>query len=81
MKLQSTLLGICAFALYAVGAPHTWILNTGDKIKGEYLSSTKKKVFIVNNGTNCAVKITDLSTNDLAYIAETQFARRRVTAG
>jgi hypothetical protein len=77
MKLQFTLLGLCSLGLYAAAAPHTWILNNGDKIEGEYVGITRKKVFIINGSTNYAIKISEISTNDLAYIAQTQVARRQ----
>jgi hypothetical protein len=77
MKLQFTILGLCALGLYATAGSHTWILKNGDKIEGEYVGTTSKKVFIMNNGATTTVKISDLSTNDLAYIVETQLARRQ----
>ncbi len=76
MKRKIILFGLCAVGLYATAAPHTWVLKNGDKIEGDYVGTTRKKVFIMNNGATVTIKTSDLSTNDLAYIAETQLARR-----
>jgi hypothetical protein len=77
MKTQICLLGIFALVTLAVAAPRTWTFQTGVKVEGDYVSSGTTTVVINRSGTNFFLKISDLSTNDQAYIGQMQFAQRR----
>ena len=72
MKTKICLFGIFAFVTLVTAAPHTWVLKTGETIIGDYFSSGTSTLVIKTGGTNCFIKISDLSTNDQAYVAEKQ---------
>jgi len=71
------------FGLLAVAAPRTWTFQTGVTVAGDYVSSGTTMVVIRNSGTNCFLKISDLSTNDRIFVAQMQLAQRqaRLDAG
>jgi len=65
---------ICQF-VYA--EPHTWTLKTGAAFSGDYVSSGTQMVVIKDSGTNCFLKITDLTTNDWLYFQDCKAAQRQ----
>lgn len=77
MKTRICLLGIFAFVTLAIAAPRIWTFQTGVTISGDYYSSGDQFVVIKHNGTNCFLRIGDLSSNDQAYVAENQFEQRQ----
>jgi hypothetical protein len=77
MKIQFCFVGIFALVTLAVAAPHTWMLKTGNKVKGDYFTSGATTVVVKRDGTNCLIKISDLATNQLPYLAEMQAAQKR----
>ena len=70
MKTKLCLLGIFALVPLAIAAPHTWILSTGKTVVGDYVSSGTTTLVVKTGGTNCFLAISNLSTNDLAYVAK-----------
>ncbi len=70
MKTKICLLGIFALVPLAIAAPHTWILSTGKTVAGDYVSSGTTTLVVKTGGTNCFLAISNLSTNDLAYVAK-----------
>jgi hypothetical protein len=64
-------------ALAQTDAVHKWILKSGANYSGNYISSGTTMVVIKADGTNCLIKITDLSTNDLIYIYECKSKQRQ----
>jgi len=54
----------------AIAAPRTWILNTGETVAGDYVSSGTTMLVVKTHGTNYFIKLSDLSTDDQAYVAE-----------
>ncbi|MGA2242445.1 MAG: hypothetical protein ABSH11_10480 [Verrucomicrobiota bacterium] len=77
MKTQICLLGIFAVATLAIAAPHAWVLKTGETVTGDYVSSGTTKLVVKSEGTNCFLNISDLSTNELPYLARMQFAQHQ----
>ena len=72
MKTKICLLGFFALVTLAIAAPHTWILITGKTVTGDYFSSGITTLVVKTGGTNCFIKLSDLSANDQAYVAEIQ---------
>lgn len=72
-----TLIAILAFVTAAIAAPHDWVLKTGKTITGDYVSSGTTTLVVKTGGTNCFLKISNLSSNDLAFIAEMQVKQRQ----
>jgi hypothetical protein len=70
MKTNVCLFGIIAFVMMAVAAPRTWTLQTGKTIDGDFVSSGTTMLVVKTSGTNYLIKLADLSTNDLAYVAK-----------
>ena len=70
MKTKIYILGIFAFVTLVVAAPRTWILKTGETVTGDYVSSGTTTLVVKTHGTNHFVELSDLSTNDQAYVAE-----------
>ena len=70
MKTKIWLLGIFALVTLATAAPHSWVLKTGETVAGDYVSSGTTALVIKTGGTNCIIKISDLSTNDQAFIPQ-----------
>jgi hypothetical protein len=77
MKTRICLLGLFAFAMLVVAAPRTWVLKTGETVTGDYISSGTTALVVKTGSTNCFLKISDLSTNDQAYVVEMQVAQRQ----
>jgi hypothetical protein len=69
MKTKICLLGFFALVTLAVAAPHTWILTTGKTVTGDYFSSGITTVVVKVGGTNCFIKLSDLSADDQTYVA------------
>ena len=70
MKTKICLLGIFSVVTLAIAAPHAWVLKTGKTLTGDYVSSGTTTLVVRTGGTNCFLKLSDLSTNDLAYVAK-----------
>ncbi len=70
MRTKICLLGIFALVTLASAAPHTWVLKTGETVSGDYVSSGTTTLVVKTGGTNCFLAISNLSTNDLAYVAK-----------
>ncbi len=77
MKTKVCLLGVLAFVTLVVAAPRTWTLKTGEMVSGDYVSSGTATLVVKTGGANCFLNISDLSTNDLTYVAEIQMKQRR----
>lgn len=58
-------------------APRVWTFQTGMTISGDYYSSGTEMVVIKHDGTNCFLRIADISPKDQAYVAENQFKQRQ----
>lgn len=56
----------------------TWTLQSGQTTAGAYVSSGTETVVIWKDGTNCFLKISELSTNDQAYAARMKLAQDQV---
>ncbi len=61
----------------AAAAPRVWTFQTGKTISGDYYSSGTTMVVIKHEGTNCFLRISDLSSNDQAYVSQIQFGQRQ----
>ena len=72
-----TLIGMLALVTLAVAAPRNWVLKTGETLSGDYVSSGTTTLVVKTGGTNCFLKISNLSSNDLAFVAEMQVAQRQ----
>jgi S1-C subfamily serine protease len=72
MKTKIYLLGIFAFVTLAIAAPRTWVLKTGETVTGDYFSSGTTALVIKIDGTNCIIKFSNLSSNDLAFVESTR---------
>ncbi len=57
--------------------PHTWVLKTGETVTGDYVSSGTTALVIKTGGTNCFLKISNLSIKDQAYTFKMQVAQRQ----
>ncbi|HTX20278.1 MAG TPA: serine protease [Candidatus Aquilonibacter sp.] len=77
MKTRICLLGIFAFVAFAIAAPRTWILKTGETVTGNYFSSGTTAVVIKVGGTNCILKISDLSSNDQTFVKSIQMQKEK----
>lgn len=77
MKTKFVLTGILGIALLAMAAPRTWTFTKGATFEGDYVSAGTTTVVVRKNGTNNFLNISDLSTNDQAYVAEMQFTQRQ----
>ncbi len=77
MKTKFCLVGIFAFVTLVAAAPRTWVLKTGETVTGDYFSSGTTTLVVKTGGTNCFIKISDLSTNDQADVVEMQVAQRQ----
>jgi hypothetical protein len=80
MKTKLALLLV--FAALTVSAQtnsiHTWTLKTGAAFSGDYISSGTQMVVIKDSGTNCLLKISDLSTNDWLYFYQCKTNQRQM---
>ena len=72
MKAKIYLLGIFAFVTLAIAAPRTWVLKTGETVTGDYFASGTTAVVIKIDGTNCILKIANLSSNDQVFVKNIQ---------
>jgi len=77
MKTKICLLGIFASVTLAIAAPRIWVLKTGETVTGDYVSSGTTTLVVKTGGTNCFIKISDLSTNDQAYTLEMQAVQKQ----
>ena len=58
-------------------AVHTWTMKSGVTFTGDYFTSGAQAVAIKVHGTNCLLKIADLTTNDWLYFQDCKFAQRQ----
>jgi hypothetical protein len=71
------------FSLVALAVPaqtnavHNWTLKSGAVFPGDYFTSGAKMVVIKSNGTNCLLKISELSTNDWLYFQNCKAVQRQ----
>jgi len=56
---------------------HDWTLNSGAVVSGDYFTSGKEMVVIKSHGTNCLLKISELSSNDWLYFQDCKAAQRQ----
>jgi len=77
MKTKICLLGFIALVTLAIAAPHTWTLKNGSSVDGDYFSSGMTTVVLKRSGTNYFLNIPELSTNELPYLVQMQFAQRQ----
>jgi hypothetical protein len=77
MKTKICLLGVFAFVALAIAAPHTWVLKSGETVTGDYVSSGSTALVIKTGGTNRFLALSNLSTNDQAYVAQMKSAQRQ----
>jgi hypothetical protein len=56
---------------------HNWTLKSGAVFSGDYFSSGTTMVVIKSHGTNCLLKISELSTNDWLYFQDCKVAQER----
>jgi hypothetical protein len=67
-------LAASVFASEQTNAIHVWTLKSGDHFTGDYFTSGAQMVVIKNHGTNCLLKIVDLTTNDWLYFQDCKTA-------
>ena len=72
MKIKLLLLGMFAFVMLAFGSPHAWKFNTGKNFEGEFICSEASIFTVKKDGKFFVLKISDLATNELPYLAELQ---------
>jgi TPR repeat protein len=70
MRTKIYLFSVFAFVTLAIAAPRTWVLKTGETVTCDYVSSGTTTLVVKTHGTNYFIKLSDLSTNDQAYVAE-----------
>jgi hypothetical protein len=56
--------------------PHIWVLKSGNQVAGSYFTSGATSVVVKSSGTNCLLKIADLSTKDWLYFHDCKTAQR-----
>ena len=56
---------------------HNWTLKSGAVYPGEYYTSGALMVVIKSHGTNCLLKISELTTNDWLYFQDCKAAQRQ----
>jgi len=56
---------------------HNWTLKSGAVFPGDYFTSGAQMVVIKSNGTNCLLKISELSTNDWLYFQDCKADQRQ----
>lgn len=66
-------------ATLAEAVSHTWTLNTGETVTGDYVSSGTTTLVVKTGGTNCFLKISSLASDDQAYVAELKATRTTAT--
>lgn len=57
---------------------HNWTLKFGAVFPGDYFSSGTTMVVIKSHGTNCFLKISELSTNDWLYFYQCKMNQRQM---
>jgi hypothetical protein len=57
---------------------HNWTLKSGAVFSGDYFTSGTEMVIIKSHGTNCLLKISELSTNDWLYFYECKMNQRQM---
>lgn len=70
-------LAVSVSASGQTNAVHVWTLKSGGRFTGDYFTSGVQMVVIKSHGTNCLLKITDLTTNDWLYFQECKSAVRQ----
>lgn len=57
---------------------HNWTLKSGAVFTGDYFTSGAQMVVIKSHGTNCLLKISELSTNDWLYFYQCKMNQRQM---
>ena len=57
---------------------HNWTLQSGAVFSGDYFSSGSQMVVIKSHGTNCILKISELSTNDWLFFYQCKMNQRQM---
>jgi len=57
---------------------HNWTLKSGAVFSGDYFSSGTQMIVIKSSGTNCILKISELSTSDWLYFKDCKAAQRQM---
>jgi hypothetical protein len=74
MRILSIFLLTTVTALAQTNLIHTWTLKSGASVAGDYFTSGALAVVIKSHGTNCILKISDLTTNDWLYFQDCKSA-------
>lgn len=77
MKIRLALIVISGITLLVMAAPHVWTFKQGGTIEGDYYTSGTAAVVIRRDGTNCILPIANLSSNDLAFVAQKKIEQRK----
>lgn len=81
-NLKTKLALFLVFAALTVSAQtnsvHKWTLKSGAVFSGDYFSSGSQMVVIKSHGTNCLLKISELSTNDWLYFYQCKMNQRQM---
>jgi hypothetical protein len=79
MKTKLALLLVFAVLTAAAqtNSVHNWTLKTGEVFPGDYFTSGSQMVVIKSHGTNCLLKISELSKNDWLYFQDCKTAQRQ----
>jgi hypothetical protein len=80
MKTKLALLFTCAELMVSAqtNSVHNWTLKSGAVFAGDYFTSGELMVVIKSHGTNCLLKISDLSTNDWLYFYQCKTNQRQM---
>jgi len=69
---------LVALASWAqTNAVHNWTLKSGAVFSGDYYTSGTLVMVIKSHGTNCPLRISELSTNDWLYYQDCKAAQRQ----
>ena len=81
-NMKTKLALFLVFAALTVSAQtnsvHNWTLKSGAVFSGDYFSSGTQMVVIKSSGTNCILKISELSTSDWLYFQDCKAAQRQM---
>jgi hypothetical protein len=76
-KLALFLIGAALTVSAQTNLVHNWTLKSGAVFPGDYFTSGELMVVIKSHGTNCLLKISELSTNDWLYFQDRKAAQRQ----
>ena len=81
-NMKTKLVLLLVFATLTVSAQtnsiHNWTLKSGAVFPGDYFSAGTQMVVIKSHGTNCLLKISELSTNDWLYFYQCKMNQRQM---